>query len=80
MKQINPAYCFSIFGIESRLANHGLAERDQICILGANWSRSANFLLRPEMRWDWFEGVGTPYDDGTQTEQLTFAIDAIWNF
>ncbi len=48
--------------------------------VGANWSRSANFLLRPEMRWDWFEGVGTPYDDGTQTEQLTFAIDAIWNF
>lgn len=45
--------------------------------LGANWIPSANITVRPEVRWDWFDGNGLPYDEGTKDNQFTAAIDAI---
>jgi hypothetical protein len=44
---------------------------------GLNWKPNDNVVIRPELRWDWFDGAGTPYDDGTQDDQFTAAIDAI---
>jgi hypothetical protein len=39
---------------------------------GLNWSPSADFTLRPEIRADWFDGdqVIGPYDDGAKNYQL----------
>lgn len=44
---------------------------------GLNWTPSSNLIVRPEARWDWYEGVGTPFDAGTKDNQFTAAIDAI---
>ncbi len=45
--------------------------------LGLNWKPNPNLTIRPEVRFDWFDGTGTPYDDGTDTDQVTAAIDAV---
>ncbi len=46
---------------------------------GVNWSPTANFTLRPEIRADWYDGESQrlPYDDGTDSSQLLLGIDAI---
>jgi len=36
-----------------------------------------NLVVRPEVRWDWYEGAGLPFDDGAKDKQFTFAVDAI---
>ena len=48
--------------------------------LGANWAPAAskNLLLRPEIRYDWFDGAGRPFNG--RDHQLTFAIDAVIKF
>ena len=51
---------------------------------GLNWRPSGNLLVRPEVRWDWYDGlagpVGLPFGDGTADDQFTFAVDAILTF
>jgi len=49
---------------------------------GLNWRPHANVLLRPEIRWDWYDGTTglggeLPFDAGTSDDQLTAAIDLI---
>jgi hypothetical protein len=46
--------------------------------LGLNWTPNNNLRVRPELRWDWFNGTGLPYDDATKDEQFTGAVDLIW--
>ena len=48
--------------------------------VGLNWTPASNVLVRPELRWDWFEGTGLPYDGLTKDEQFTGAVDAIFMF
>lgn len=48
--------------------------------LGANWTPMNNVMIRPEMRWDWFDGTGLPYDDGRDDSQFTVGLDAIVRF
>lgn len=48
--------------------------------VGLNWTPSTNLLVRPELRWDWFDGTGLPYDGGTEDDQFTAAFDAILTF
>lgn len=48
--------------------------------LGLNWTPTTNLTVRPELRWDWFDGTGLPYDDGTDDSQLMLAADFIWRF
>jgi len=51
---------------------------------GLSWRPNANIVVRPECRWDWFNGlpgpVGFPYDDGGSDDQFTFGVDAIVTF
>lgn len=51
---------------------------------GLSWRPNANLVVRPECRWDWFNGlpgpVGFPYDDGARDNQFTFGVDAIVTF
>ncbi len=49
--------------------------------VGANWIPSLNVIVRPEIRWDKFNGNGTlPFDDNTSDDQLTAAVDVILRF
>lgn len=48
---------------------------------GLNWTPHPNFRVRPELRWDWYDGDAPtgllPFDDGTDDFQFTAACDVI---
>ncbi len=48
--------------------------------LGLNWKRCETFVVRPEVRWDWSGGAGLPFDNGTEDEFFTYAINGIFTF
>jgi hypothetical protein len=52
---------------------------------GLNWTPSANLTVRPELRYDWFDGVAAPgntsalpYDNGTAADQFLVGLDVIY--
>lgn len=53
--------------------------------LGLNYKPKANILVRPEVRWDWYNGSTNiagemPFDDGHGSDQLTLATDLVFMF
>ena len=54
--------------------------------IGLNWQPHAGFRVRPEVRWDWFDGQGRPFDSrdggmsGTEKNQFTAGLDAVLVF
>ncbi len=53
--------------------------------LGVNWKPKANILVRPEVRWDWYDGTtnaaaSLPFDGGNSDQQFTFATDVVVMF
>jgi len=53
--------------------------------LGLNWRPNLNWVIRPEVRWDWYDGSQNlqgelPFDDGNSDDQFLFAIDAILTY
>jgi len=53
--------------------------------LGVNWKPKANILVRPEVRWDWYNGSPNgagqlPFDAGDSSSQFTFATDLVVTF
>ncbi|MFM8930397.1 MAG: outer membrane beta-barrel protein [Gemmataceae bacterium] len=48
--------------------------------VGPNWLPTQNLMLRPELRWDFYDGEAKPYNDGTKTNQLMLGFDAILKF
>lgn len=53
--------------------------------LGLNWKPKFNILVRPEVRWDWYDGstnlgAELPFDDGNSSSQFTLATDAVIMF
>jgi hypothetical protein len=53
--------------------------------LGLNWKPRINVLVRPEIRWDWYDGSRNlmgelPFDGGNRSDQFTAAIDAVVMF
>ncbi len=48
---------------------------------GLNWKPNKNFTLRPEVRWDWFEGQTAPGSEapfaGNRNDQFLFGVDMI---
>jgi len=52
---------------------------------GVNWRPHPNMVLRPEVRWDWYDGPANPFgqlpfDDKTDTSQFTMAMDLLVTF
>ena len=47
---------------------------------GLNYIPGPNVVIRPEVRVDWFDGVGDPFDDGTRTDQVTVACDFVFRY
>lgn len=52
--------------------------------VGLNWTPTANLTVRPELRYDWFDGISLtglrPYDDGTRDDQWLAGFDVIYLF
>jgi hypothetical protein len=53
--------------------------------LGLNWNPHRNLVVRPEVRWDWFEADdvspnGFPYDANQSANQFMFGCDVIVSF
>ncbi|MCG8346097.1 MAG: porin, partial [Chlorobiales bacterium] len=52
--------------------------------LGLNYRPNANLVIRPEIRWDWFDDDATatalPFDNGTEDEQFSGGFDFIVTF
>ncbi len=51
---------------------------------GLNYKPHANLTLRPELRYDWFDGVAAagelPFDSGNSTDQWSGGMDVIFTF
>ena len=51
---------------------------------GVNYKPHANITIRPEIRYDWFDGTagpgGLPFNNGTASSQLSGGFDAIFTF
>jgi len=52
---------------------------------GFQWRPTPNWLIRPELRWDWYNGTrdpsgALPFNDGNDNSQLTIAADASFIF
>lgn len=47
--------------------------------MGLNYTPSPNWIIRPEVRYDWASGV-TPFDGMTKSEQFTAGVDVILRF
>jgi hypothetical protein len=67
----------------ARIAN-GAAGNYYELTAGFNWKPHANIMIRPEIRYDWYEGFANatalPFNDGTATTQLSGGFDAIFTF
>jgi hypothetical protein len=53
--------------------------------LGLNYRPNMNWVIRPEIRWDWYAGTPNvaaqlPFNDYKNTDQFTAAVDAIVTF
>lgn len=53
--------------------------------LGLNWRPHPNAVLRPEIRWDWYDGPANPFgqlpfDDKRDASQFTAAVDLLVTF
>lgn len=56
--------------------------------MGVTWRLRPNVMLRPEVRWDWYEGQPSalvpglpfPYDAGAKDEQFTYGADLILTY
>jgi hypothetical protein len=52
--------------------------------MGLNWTPRANWNIRPELRWDWFDPdadtVGAPFNDNNSNSQFTAAVDVIFTY
>jgi hypothetical protein len=57
---------------------------------GLNYKPNGNLAIRPEVRWDWYDGrenqsftnppITSPYDAGAKNNQLTYGVDFIFQF
>jgi hypothetical protein len=50
--------------------------------LGLNWTPHANLIVRPEVRYDWYDGLANdagqlPFADGNRGSQWMYGLDAI---
>jgi hypothetical protein len=64
----------------ARISYNGLATGDYGEVtFGVNWSPRERLVIRPEVRYDWFNGLAAagqlPFDDGNSTDQLSGGLD-----
>lgn len=59
------------------------------CTVGLNYKPSGNLTIRPELRWDWYDGqpnqnplvpVTLPYAAGSRANQFTYGLDLTYQW
>lgn len=62
--------------------SRGLAAGDYSALTcGVNWQPRANLMVRPELRYDWYDGPGAqPFDGGNANDQFSGGFDVIMTF
>jgi len=70
------------FGPNQVLNEQGFAGSFYEITLGLNWRPTEDIVVRPECRWDWYDGPTDdsgrlPFDFGTRDTQFTFGTDLI---
>jgi hypothetical protein len=59
----------------------GNAGTVQAITAGLNYTPNNNLRIRPELRWDWYQGQGQPlFNDRSANRQFTAAVDMIVQF
>lgn len=48
--------------------------------LAANWAPCENTLVQFEARYDWSDGLATPFDDSTDDDQFTLSMGLLYRF
>ncbi len=55
--------------------------------LGLTWRATPNLMFRPEVRWDWYDGLDStkpgdalPFNDGQSDDQFLFGVDAVLTY
>lgn len=48
--------------------------------VGPNYSPHPNLVVRPEIRWDFYDGNSHPFNDGQSKNQVLLGLDAILRF
>lgn len=48
--------------------------------VGPQWRPTQNIMVRPNARFDWFQGAGLPYDDATDSTQSILGTDVVVTF
>ncbi|WP_022949669.1 porin [Methylohalobius crimeensis] len=59
-----------------RVIGNGKSTNFYEMTVGVNFTPTHWFKVRPEVRYDWAEN-SKPFDEGSQDDQLTFAVDAV---
>jgi len=72
-------------GDGNAIADGGFAGNFYEITGGVNWKPNANWIVRPEVRWDWYSGPNNaagqrPYDAGVDSSQFLAAVDLIFIF
>jgi len=67
------------------LARYGYQGNFFQVTMGPKWSPYKNLFVRPNVRFDWFDGTSPaanlrPYDDGNKNQQVIFGTDVVWTF
>ncbi|MDY0169651.1 MAG: porin, partial [Thermoguttaceae bacterium] len=47
---------------------------------GLNWKPRPNLTVRPELRYDWFDGTAAPFNSGNNKDQFSGGFDVIATF
>ncbi len=74
-----------VAGIRAWPRSPGFAGDFYELTLGLNYRPHPNVLIRPEVRWDWYDGIRNvdgelPYKDGDRASQFTVGSDLIVTF
>ncbi|MGV3607872.1 MAG: outer membrane beta-barrel protein [Planctomycetaceae bacterium] len=67
------------------LARYGYQGNFFQVTVGPKWSPYKNLFVRPNLRFDWFDGTSPaanlrPYDAGNSNRQVIFGTDLVWTF
>ena len=70
---------FNAFGVLEFLDSRRACNANHYALTwGVNWQAASDLVVRPELRWNWSDGLY--YDEDTDHDQVLLAMDLLWRF
>ncbi len=66
--------------VATAAGNTGFAGNFYALTAGLNWKPHGNLTVRPELRYDWFEGTDRPFNNGNNRDQFSGGFDVIFTY